>query len=137
MQFDNFKIKRLLALIDFLEKSNENTLTMKAVEQTTHYSYRNINRIFKLFFGKSIGRYHKEKLLEASADQIQYSEKPITEIAYDLGYSDLQAFNKAFKKMYEQSPAQFRESKKINLKKCGITNGKRWSPPLKRWNFEK
>lgn len=137
MQFDNFKIKRLLTLIDFLEKSKESTITMKAVEQASHYSYRNMNRIFKLFFGKSIGKYHKEKVLEASAGQIQFSDKSITDISFDLGYNDLQAFNKAFKNMFGQSPAQFREEHKNKLDQMWHHKWKNHQSIIEKMTFQK
>ena len=127
MKFDNYKIKRLLTLLDFLDDSGHEMITSKEVEKVSFYSYRNINRIFKVFFKKSIGKYSKEKLMVHAAEQLIYSESSVLDIALELGYNDLQAFNKAFKGIYDISPAQFRTQnhkqidemlqKKLELKK--------------------
>lgn len=44
--------------------------------------------------------------------QIAYTQLSIKEIAYDLGYQDLQSFSRFFKNKEGISPAQFRE--KVN-----------------------
>ena len=110
MKFDNYKMERLQALLKRLNHSLYEELSAKDVEQTTFYSYRNINRIFKLFLNKSIGQYFKEKKLAEGARQMVYHDKTASEVAFELGYNDLQAFNKAFKKVYQVSPAQYKEN---------------------------
>ena len=130
MKFDNYKMGRLQALLNFLDKSVYKTIAAQEVEQVAFYSYRNFNRIFKLFLNKSIGQYHKEKKLAEGARQLVYYDKSASEVAFDLGYNDLQAFNKAFKKVYGISPALFKENmqgqfemdfyKKIEEKKAVI-----------------
>jgi AraC-like DNA-binding protein len=41
--------------------------------------------------------------------QIQYSEKSIKEIAYDLGYEDIQTFSRFFKNKEGISPIEHRD----------------------------
>jgi len=112
MKLDSYKIQRLLSVINYLDNPKNNGSTADDIAAAAFYSYRNINRIFKTYFNKSIGKYHKEKLLEEGAKKLVYTDQSISSIAISLGYNDLQAFNKAFKKNYDLSPAQFRTEKR-------------------------
>lgn len=49
------------------------------------------------------------KMLEARR-MIRYTDKPIKEIAYDLGFEDIQTFSRFFKKQEKISPAHYRNN---------------------------
>ncbi|OJJ21991.1 hypothetical protein BKI52_08090 [marine bacterium AO1-C] len=108
-------ITRLRSLLDLVENKHTKPLTSQEVSETTFYSYRNINRIFRSVFHKSIGRYIKELLLQEAARQLVYTDLPITDIAFELHYSDLQAFNKAFRREFGTSPSKFRQQDQENM----------------------
>lgn len=112
---NDLHVERLRNLLDLLENNLTKPLTSLEVAEAACYSYRNINRIFKAVFHKSIGRYIKELLLQEAALQLVYSDKTITDIAFELHYSDLQAFNKAFRREFDCSPSQFRQQDKNDM----------------------
>lgn len=107
--------ERLQRLLDLLENNFTQPLTSTEVSEATFYSYRNINRIFQTVFRKSIGRYIKELLLQEAARRLVYTDTTITDIAFALNYSDLQAFNKAFRREFGCSPSQFRQRDKNDM----------------------
>ncbi|WP_299459247.1 GyrI-like domain-containing protein [uncultured Microscilla sp.] len=113
---NDLHIERLRSLLNLLENNFTKPLSSSEVAAATFYSYRNINRIFRAVFHKSIGRYIKELLLQEAARQLAYSDKAITDIAFELNYSDLQAFNKAFRREFACSPSQFRQQDEKNMK---------------------
>lgn len=51
---------------------------------------------------------HERKVLEAKR-MLRYTDKPIKEIAYELGFEDIQAFSRFFKKMENTSPTDFKK----------------------------
>lgn len=53
---------------------------------------------------------HDRILLEANR-LLTYTDKAVKEIAYELGYEDLQAFSRFFKSRSKYSPKKFRENK--------------------------
>ncbi len=108
-------ITRLRSLLDLVENNRTKPLTSHEVSETTFYSYRNINRIFRSVFHKSIGRYIKELQLQEAAWQLTYTDLSITDIAFELHYSDLQAFNKAFRREFGMSPSKFRQQDQENM----------------------
>ena len=103
------QVNRLKAVRTYIQSNFNELIEAQDIARIAYYSYRNINRIFNAVYGESIGAYIKRVRLEALAKAVIYTDQTITEIAYDAGYSDLQAFNKAFKALYGCSPLQFRK----------------------------
>ena len=58
--------------------------------------------------------YIQRVKVEYAKKQLELSEKNINEIIYELGYNDINAFRKVFRKNTDLSPADYR--KKYNLK---------------------
>jgi len=114
MQEDQlFRYKRLINLVE--EKFKEN-LSIEEIEEVTFYSYRNINRIFLALQNETIGKYIKRLRLEKAAEYLKYDEADISDIALEIGYSDIAAFSKAFKNHFDCSPSVFRETAKSHQK---------------------
>lgn len=99
---------RLIPVLDYIQANYNQAIQAKELEQISFYSYRNLQRIFKSLFGETIGVYQKRMRLENAAKLMHYSDKSITEIALEVGYADLQAFRKAFKKQYHIAPSSKR-----------------------------
>ncbi len=51
---------------------------------------------------------HERKLLEAKR-MLRYTDKPVKEIAFELGFEDIQTFSRFFKKMENTSPSDFKK----------------------------
>ncbi|MEN7551088.1 AraC family transcriptional regulator [Rapidithrix thailandica] len=109
-QLDRFK-----AVTDFLRDRFKDDITAKDVEEIAYYSYRNINRIFRALQHETIGQYIKRLKLEKAAEYLKYSDAAISDIALDIGYSDIAAFSKAFKNQFQCSPLAFREVQHLKL----------------------
>lgn len=103
------QIDRLRAVRSYLKTNFKHEIHANQIAEVACYSYRNINRIFRAVYGESIGASIQRLQLEGLAKQVLYTERTITEIAYEAGYNDLQAFNKSFKSIYGASPMQFRK----------------------------
>lgn len=101
------RYKRLLELINGHFKE---ALTIQDIEEACFYSYRNINRIFLALQHETIGKYIKRLRLEKAAEYLKYTDHIISDIALEVGYSDIAAFSKAFKSKFNCSPSLFRES---------------------------
>ena len=104
-QIDRFKL-----LLDHLNNRFREEINASEVEKISFYSYRNINRIFLALQHETIGQYIKRLRLEKAAEFLKYSKASITDIAFEIGYSDLAAFSKAFKNKFNCSPAHYRST---------------------------
>jgi AraC-type DNA-binding domain-containing proteins len=63
---------------------------------------------FKELFGDTIFGYLNSFRLEKAYHMILWSEKNMTQIAFELGFSSLQHFSTAFKKAYGCSPKKIK-----------------------------
>ncbi|NLR94717.1 helix-turn-helix domain-containing protein [Flammeovirga agarivorans] len=81
-----------------------------------HKSPKTLSNVFKLLGQKKPLQFIQERVLLEARRQIIYTEKSISEIAYELGYEDLQAFSRFFKKTEGSSPSEYRalHTKKVS-----------------------
>lgn len=104
------QLHRYKKLLQYLETEFKSNIDAKEVENISFYSYRNINRIFLALQHETIGNYVKRRKLEKAAEYLKYSNHTIFDIALEVGYADIAAFSKAFKKHFNCSPTSFRNS---------------------------
>ena len=101
--------------IKFIEDHYSEPITAKDLENISHYSYRNIQRIFKYTCGITIGAYQTKLKVENAYKLILYSKESLTSIAYEVGFADLAAFSKAFKQHFGLSPGKARSNRELLL----------------------
>ena len=105
---DKPQLTRYKKLLAYLDEHLNAEVNIEKIEEISHYSYRNINRIFEAIHHETIGKYVKRLRLEKAAQFLKYSNLGISQIAYQVGFEDRSAFSKAFKKRYNASPKNFR-----------------------------
>lgn len=111
MNLDNItQIERYKNLVKFIDENFKEDINIEKIEEISHYSYRNINRIFYSLQHETIGKHIKRIRLEKSAEYLKYSNQQVSEIALDLGFSDVASFSKAFKNRFNCSPVNFRQT---------------------------
>lgn len=59
--------------------------------------------------GKTPQEYIQSKIIELAKEELLYSEKPVNEVAYRLGFQYSQHFNRYFKKHVGLTPSQYRK----------------------------
>lgn len=74
-----------------------------------HISVSQFRKIFRSVYGKPVYQYLMEYRLEQGAVELSGTDKPITEIACELGFSSPSKFAENFKKLYEVTPRQYRQ----------------------------
>jgi AraC-like DNA-binding protein len=76
-----------------------------------HKSPKTISNLFSRLGTKTpLQLIQERKMLEARR-MLRYTDLPVKEIAYELGYEDLQTFSRFFKVQEGVSPSEFREGK--------------------------
>ncbi|CAL2107766.1 AraC family transcriptional regulator [Tenacibaculum sp. 190524A02b] len=113
------QVERFNKLLNFLETRFKTSIDVHEIEDISFYSYRNINRIFLALQHETIGQFLKRRKLEKAAEYLKFSDAEISDIALEIGYSDVAAFSKAFKKHFRCTPSRFRNSYTLQQK---ITN---------------
>ena len=85
----------------------------RSVEQlisNIHPKQYSIQKLIKNRLGLTVKNLAQKKLLIESQKDIALTDKPIQEVAYDLGFKDPAYFNRFFKKYAHLTPLEFRNN---------------------------
>lgn len=72
-------------------------------------SPKTISNIFSKISPKSPLKYIQERIMLEAKRLLYYTDKPIKEIAYEIGYEDIQTFSRFFKNQEGISPSEYKE----------------------------
>jgi len=81
-------------------------------------SQSTLYRKIKTLSGQSINEFVRSIRLKRAAQLLQNSSLTVTEIVYQVGFSDLKYFRKCFKEQFDEVPSKYgqnREDEKGNL----------------------
>lgn len=92
-------------ILDHLDED----LTVEGLSEVACFSKFHFHRQFSAFFGMSVIQYVLLNRLKRSAQQLVFNtDKKIIDIAFDAHFKNAESFSRAFKKVVNQSPSQFR-----------------------------
>ncbi|NDV82478.1 DNA-binding transcriptional regulator [Bacteroides sp. 51] len=98
----------VLSTIRMIEDDNNRQITIKEILGQVHVSRRVLEKRFKSTVGESIYQYILKQRLSWFAEKLITSDKSVSEVAFDLGYEDYINLSKAFKRIYNITPTQYR-----------------------------
>lgn len=104
--------KRLEQAINFIETNLNEDFTLTDVSKNAFSSLSHFHRIFYFMTGYSLKEYIRARRLSCAAMELISTSKSILEIALHAQFENAETFNKAFKKMFYESPSEFRKQKK-------------------------
>jgi AraC-like DNA-binding protein len=96
------KVNKGKECIDAVFKSGIEIASMAKEAGLSEYHFF---RLFKTMYGISPYQYIIRKRLEYANSELKLRNNSITTIAYESGFSDIQAFSKSFKKYFGFSPS--------------------------------
>jgi AraC-like DNA-binding protein len=95
----------------FIEHNIEKDITPDDAAKAANYSLKQLNRIFSLTTGLTLGEYIRWYKLTQALFELKYSEMPIIDIAFKYGYESQEAFTRAFKDVFSLNPGKFRKTR--------------------------
>lgn len=99
--------------VSFIKLMRENShchFTVEQLARVAGMSLSTFKRIFRQHFGVPPGKWLDEQRMSNAIAMLYHSDKTISEIAFELGYSDSPAFTKAFKRATGQNPGDYRRT---------------------------
>ncbi|MDJ0783212.1 MAG: GlxA family transcriptional regulator [Desulfosarcinaceae bacterium] len=82
---------------------------LEDIAKTTNTSVRQLERLFNLHLGKSPLAYFREMRLKYAHWLLSNTDRAITEIAYECGFSDGSHFSRYYKKQFGDTPTAARK----------------------------
>lgn len=101
---------------EYIQQHKMEPLSLATVAQASGASVFHFCKVFKKATGLKFTDYVARVRLEDAKTQLLNPNRRISEIAYDVGFQSLTQFNRMFKRVFGQSPTEFRSH---------LTSGKR------------
>ncbi|WP_315740206.1 AraC family transcriptional regulator [Bradyrhizobium sp. SZCCHNR1093] len=102
---------RMQRVLDHIDRHLDDDLDLHALSSIAAYSKYHFHRQFTATFGLSVHRYIQLARMKRASYQLAYSDaQTVTEVAMDAGYDAPDAFARAFRQRFGQSPSSFRKS---------------------------
>lgn len=93
---------------EFIEKNFQDKITVDKLSTMLAVGKRSLERRFKKATCNTVSAYIQRVKIEAAKKGFETSRKNISEIMYDVGYSDTKAFRTIFKRTTGLSPVEYR-----------------------------
>jgi len=102
---------RMQRVLDYIDQHLDGDLDLETVSRIAAFSKFHFHRQFMATFGLSVHRYVQLARMKRASHRLASKEaESVTEIAMDAGYDAPDAFARAFRRRFGQSPSSFRKS---------------------------
>ena len=100
--------ERLLRAALYVERHLGEPLTVERLAAEACISTYHFHRLFRLLLGEPVMEYVRRLRLEHAAYRLRASTRPVSSIARDVGYESADAFGRAFRDRFGESPRAYR-----------------------------
>jgi transcriptional regulator GlxA family with amidase domain len=102
--------RRLLRARDAMDRTYAQPLDVAALARIACLSGAHFIRTFRTTFGETPHRYLQRRRIERSMFLLRESDRSVTDICLDVGYTSLGTFSRTFREIVGQSPLAYRRS---------------------------
>jgi AraC family transcriptional regulator len=123
-------IHRVNKVVDYIDANLDKELNLTSLAEVANFSPYHFHRIFSTFTGETLNGFVKRVRIErAGTLLINDPEQPISEVAYQCGYSNVSVFCRNFKDRFNMSAQAFREAKQKENSKNNqqVRNHGKWN----------
>ena len=93
---------------EFIENNFDEKITVDQLAAMLALGRRNLERRFKKATSNTVVEYIQRVKIEAAKRGLESARENVTEVMYNVGYTDTKAFRTTFKKITGLSPVQYR-----------------------------
>ncbi|NIJ53812.1 helix-turn-helix transcriptional regulator [Dyadobacter arcticus] len=104
---NNLDVSRLMVVRDFLLANLSEPPHLRDMAKLAHMSETKLKMLFRQVFGDSIYNYYQTARMNEAATMLKHSRVPVSEVGYQLGFSNLSHFSRLFAKHHGQTPKKF------------------------------
>ncbi|MDM5187419.1 AraC family transcriptional regulator [Bacillus sp. DX4.1] len=117
--------------IDYIEEDVMEKQTLSNLAHIAGFSEYHFHRVFQAMVGDSVMEYVRKRRLARAAYQLSHTEEKILDIALEHGFQSHETFIRAFKKLFQMTPSEYRKQKIRTplYSKVNVT-WRKWNPYL-------
>ena len=107
------KDERLTAMLNFIQ-NNYQTVTLESMAEQFHLSEPYISKYIKDKSSKTFGEHVAHIRMKRAKTLLKNGNMTVENIAYAVGYQNVEHFNRTFKKTFDMTPIQYRNTSRGN-----------------------
>lgn len=107
---ENVKDDRLMAIVNYIQTKYQ-TVTLEDVAEEFHLSTPYVSKYIKEKSGKTFGEHLTQIRMKKAKTLLKNGNMTIENVAQSVGYPNVEHFIRSFKKQFEMTPTQYRNSK--------------------------
>jgi len=100
--------RRMLRARDAMDRAYAEPLNVRAVAAVAHISQAHFSRSFRAVFGETPHRYLQRRRVERSMFLLRDTERSVTDICFDVGFTSRGTFSRTFREIVGESPSDYR-----------------------------
>ena len=99
---------RLQAMISYVNQNYGEEINLSKLAEQMYLSTSSLSRLFKRKMGCYFADFVNSVRLNHAVEELSTTDKTVTRIAADCGFSSLATFNKQFQNVYQMTPTAYR-----------------------------
>lgn len=103
------KDDRLINIMNYIQ-SNYKTVTLEELAKEFHLTEPYISKYIKDKSGKTFGEHLAHTRMKKAKVLLKNGNMTVEDISYSVGYQSVEHFNRQFKKMFDMTPVQYRNT---------------------------
>ena len=114
-------VDKIQEAVDFIEQNLFEPINAEAVGAAINYAPSSFSNFFSAVTGYSVGEYIRFRRLSVAAERLSDGKTSVTGMAFECGFETVEAFSKAFRRLFGCAPSQFPKSGQKFLKFAPIS----------------
>jgi transcriptional regulator GlxA family with amidase domain len=119
--------RRLLRARDAMDRTYAQPLDVPALARIAVESEAHFIRTFRTTFGETPHRYLQRRRVERSMFLLRETDRSVTDICLDVGFSSLGTFSRTFRDIVGESPSDYR--RRANVRPVPTCFTMSWTRP--------
>lgn len=103
-------------MVEYVDRHLDQKLDLATLAEVAHFSPYHFHRLFQALMGEPLGDYIRRRRLEIAAVRLRAQLRvPVIQIALSVGFGSAEAFTRAFRARFGDSPTEWRKSKRDQM----------------------
>lgn len=97
-------------ILEYIEWNSGYNINVEQIAHYLGYHPKYLSTVFHRFHPESLKQYLLKCVMEHAKTELSYSSRKVSEIAEEMGFSDVHHFSSAFRRVVGVSPSQYRRT---------------------------